>query len=89
MVNNVVKKDKTYDHVVIIGGGDLLIATYLLKNFPLVNKVTVCEIDARVIEVTKMFFSIADVIDKELEKGRLNIVIQSGKAYMEQMRKEG
>lgn len=62
MTENVVSKNKDYDHVMIIGGGDLIIAAYILKNFPKVKKVTVCDIDERVIEVTKHFFSIGKTI---------------------------
>lgn len=56
MIKDVVKNDKDYEHVVIIGGGDLIIAAKLLEKYPNVKKVTVCEIDNRVIEVTKRFF---------------------------------
>lgn len=65
MTDNVVSKSKQYEHVMIIGGGDLVIAAYLLKNFPNVKKVTVCDIDERVIEVTKHFFSIGKTIIEE------------------------
>jgi spermidine synthase len=63
MVEIVVKADKDYDHVVIIGGGDLVIATHLLREYPKIRKVTVCEIDSRVVEVTKRYFSFAEIVD--------------------------
>lgn len=63
MTRHVLVKDKDYQHVVIIGGGDLVIATHILKEYPQVHKVTVCEIDSRVVEVTKRFFSFADIVD--------------------------
>ena len=65
MIANVLKPGKAYDHVVIVGGGDLVIATQLLKNFPEVKKVTVCEIDERVVAVTQKFFSFAEIVEKE------------------------
>jgi hypothetical protein len=34
MIANVVKAGKTMDHVIIVGGGDLVIATQLLLKFP-------------------------------------------------------
>lgn len=37
-------------NILIIGGGDLLIANYVLKHYPNVQKVTLCEIDKSVIE---------------------------------------
>ena len=82
---NVVQPGKAYDHVVIVGGGDLVIATSILKHYPLVKKVTVCEIDERVVEVTKRFFSFADIVDKEKETGRLEIIIESGAVYMDKL----
>ncbi len=82
MVKDVIKRDKEYQHVVIIGGGDLIIAAYILKNFENVKKLTVCDIDERVVEVTKRFFSFAEIIDKEIKLGRLEVIIQSGATYM-------
>lgn len=48
MTKEVIKKDTEYDHILIIGGGDILIANYLLENFPKIKKITVCDIDDRV-----------------------------------------
>ena len=42
-----------------------MIATQLLKNFPQVKKVTVCEIDDRVVAVTQKYFSFAEIVEKE------------------------
>lgn len=56
MVRGVVNREsnKVYEHILIIGGGDMLIANYLLEQFgDIVNKITICEIDERVIEVVK------------------------------------
>lgn len=78
-------KEKTYEHIIIIGGGDLVIAAHLLEEYPNIKKVTVCEIDNRVIEVTKKYFSFADVIHKELEAGRLEVIVKGGAEYMEEL----
>lgn len=45
------------ENILIIGGGDLLIATYILKHYPNIKKITKCEIDNRVIETVKEFFT--------------------------------
>jgi len=82
-------KEKAYDHIIIIGGGDLVIAAYLLENYPLIKKLTVCEIDNRVIEVTKKYFSFADVIHKELKTGRLEVIVKGGAEYMEDLLSSG
>lgn len=83
------KKDKIYQHVVIIGGGDLVIAAHILENYPLVEKLTVCEIDERVIELTRKYFSFAEVIEKELKTGRLEVVVKGGAEYMENLLNSG
>jgi len=80
-----ISKDKSYDHIIIIGGGDLVIAAHLLEEYPLIKKVTVCEIDERVIEVTKKYFSFAEIIEKELKTGRLEVVIKGGAEYMDDL----
>lgn len=41
----IVEPEKTYDHILIIGAGDLYVPNYLLEKFPGVKKITVCEID--------------------------------------------
>jgi spermidine synthase len=89
MIDRVVQPDKDYDHVVIVGGGDLVIATQILKHYPGVKKLTVCEIDSRVVEVTKKYFSFADIIDKERAKGRLEVEIESGATYMDKLLSKG
>lgn len=80
-----ITKDRIYDHIIIIGGGDLVIAAHLLEEYPLIKKVTVCEIDERVIEVTKKYFSFADIIEKELKTGRLEVVVKGGAEYMDDL----
>lgn len=83
------EKEKTYDHVIIIGGGDLVIAAHLLEQYPKIKKLTVCEIDNRVIEVTKRYFSFADIVHKELETGRLEVIVKGGAEYMEELLANG
>ena len=80
-----INKNQYYDHIIIIGGGDLVIAAHLLEEYPLINKITVCEIDERVIEVTKKYFSFADIVEKELKTGRLEVVIKGGAEYMDDL----
>jgi len=83
------QKDRNYDHIIIIGGGDLVIAAHLLEQYPLIKKLTVCEIDNRVIEVTKKYFSFADIIHKELRTGRLEVIVKGGAEYMEELLASG
>lgn len=85
----VLDKEKTYDHVIIIGGGDLPVAAHVLEKYPNVKKLTVCEIDDRVVEVTKQFFEIGETCKREIEKGRLEVVISGGAPYMEKLLAEG
>jgi len=89
MTKFVVEKDKSYDHVVIIGGGDLPIAAHILKNYPGVKKLTVCDIDSRVVEVTKQFFQIGEICQQEIENGRLEVVIGGGSPFMEDLLGKG
>lgn len=53
MTNNVVNKEPSFESLLIIGGGDLLIANYVLTHYPNVKKITLCELDERVIECVK------------------------------------
>lgn len=70
------------NQVLIVGGGDLIIATYILKHYPHVKKVVVAELDERVIEVTRKYFSYTDLTTKELETGRFQIKLGSGFDYL-------
>jgi spermidine synthase len=78
----VVEKDKSYNHILIIGAGDMIIPTYILDKFPGVKKVTVVEIDDRVVENTRKFFKFCDSIDKYVQDGKLEIVIEDGAKYL-------
>ena len=89
MTNGVMSKDKPCDTALIIGGGDLIIAAYILNNFPQVKKLYVAEIDERVVEVTKKFFAFADVIENEIANKRLEVFSESGATFIERMVKEG
>jgi len=82
-------KEKLYDHVIIIGGGDLIIASYLLSNFSNIKKLTVCDIDSKVQEITRKYFEIiGDVCEKEIQNGRLEIEVNSGLLYLQQLIKQ-
>ena len=85
MIANVVKSGKSLDHVIIVGGGDLVIATQILQRYPEVKKVTVCEIDERVVAVTQKYFSFAEIVEREKASGRLEVVIESGATYMDKL----
>jgi len=79
--NSIIKKDRIPNDILIIGGGDLIIASYILENFPEIDSITVCEIDNRVIEVSKQYFPVSSLINN----GRLIIKIGSGFDYIKQM----
>lgn len=84
-----INKEKTYEYVVIIGGGDLPIAAHILEKYPNVKKLTVCEIDSRVVEVTKKYFEMGEICEREIKSGRLEVVTKGGAQYMEELIKEG
>jgi spermidine synthase len=85
MTRLVLNDEKNYEHVIIIGGGDLVIASFILQKYLNVKKLTVCEIDKRVIENAYKFFQNRDNIQKYIEDGRLEIVIDSGASYMKKL----
>jgi len=85
MTRFVVNNDRVYEHIVIIGGGDMVIATYLLEHYPNIHKVTVCEIDERVVSVTREYFSIGNIVNEEVCKGRLELVFEGGASYMQRL----
>ena len=74
--------NQIYNNIIIIGGGDLIIVNYLLKNYLNIKKIILCEIDERVIEITKKYFEIENNINKEIKNGRLEIIIESGFKYI-------
>lgn len=85
----VVKKDKEYNHILLIGAGDLIIPDYILKNFN-VKKITLVEIDDRVIENTKKYFKFYnDSVSKFIEAGRLELIVDDGAKYLRDRQSEG
>ena len=67
---------KTFAHVLIIGGGDCLIANYLCLRFPNILRITMCEIDRRVVDNVQKWFGKFDswVLEENIKKRRLDIV---------------
>lgn len=49
MTESIFNQGTEYEHVLIIGGGDLKIAHKLYKDYPQIKKITLCEIDPTVI----------------------------------------
>jgi len=89
MTRLAIDNDTDYEHVIIIGGGDLPIAAHILEKYPKVKKLTVCDIDGKVWEVVSKFFSIGDIVNKAVEEGRLEIVVEGGAPYMERLLEQG
>lgn len=87
--NAVVKKDQDVEHVVIIGGGDLIIGAYLLKHFPKVKKVTICDIDGRVVECVKEWFADYFGIKEAVKDERLEVIVENGATYMQRLLEQG
>lgn len=82
LTREVVKKDKDYNHILIIGGGDLIIARYLVEKFPNVKQITLCEIDAKVVEAVKKYFNIiGESIDKAIANKKLTVNIGDGAVF--------
>lgn len=82
MVSSVISSENYYENVLILGGGDMVIATYLLEKFPLISRVTMVEIDERVCEVVKNFFKIGETIKKETETGRFSLIFEDGAQFV-------
>ncbi len=80
----VVQKDKTYNHLLVIGAGDMIIPTYLLEHYPGIKKLTVVEIDQRVVEVTKKYFKFCSKIESLCKEGKLEIVFEDGAKYLKE-----
>lgn len=65
--------------VLIIGGGDCGALTEVLKH-PQVERCTMCEIDALVVETAKKHFPL---LTAGLEDPRANLILEDGKKYIE------
>lgn len=77
----VLKKDKSYDTIMLIGAGDMIIPTYILKNFQ-VKKIVMVEIDDRVIENTKKYFKFYELVEGFIKDGRLEVNVDDGAAFL-------
>jgi len=90
MSKEIVKVGNTYNHILIIGGGDMLIANYLLENFETeVKKITVCEIDERVVENVRKYFKMSENINAAIDSGRLSLVFKDGAEYAKSLAEKG
>merc|ERR1712156_455371 len=82
-------KEKVYNEVLIIGAGDMLIPHYLLTNFPNIKKLTVCEIDDRVVEVVKKYNGYGLDLNAWIAEGRLDVKIDDGANFVQARVAEG
>lgn len=85
----IVEQDKNYDHILIIGAGDLYVPSYLLNKFPGVKKITMCEIDEKVPEMVRKYFGIEEIVDREIKSGRLELVFADGAEFLKKKIQEG
>lgn len=77
----VIKKEEKYNHILLIGAGDMIIPDYILRNFN-VQKITLVEIDDRVIENTKKYFKFYERIAEFIKQGRLEVIVDDGAKYL-------
>jgi len=82
----VIDPSKDLEEVLIIGGSDLHILSYLLSSFPKIQKITVAEIDEAALEVAKKHllktFTNSDRLKRALEDGTINIEITDGAEFI-------
>mmetsp|Transcript_69484 Transcript_69484/g.96593 ORF Transcript_69484/g.96593 Transcript_69484/m.96593 type:complete len:114 (-) Transcript_69484:241-582(-) len=78
------RKNEDIEHVLIIGGGDCLIANHLLRRFPKIKKITMAEIDRRVVENIMEHFNRFDawVIKENVDSGRMEIIYEDGASFV-------
>lgn len=82
LTRSVVDHSTAYDHVLLIGAGDMIIPTYLLEKYSNIKRITVCEIDERVVEVVKKFFTMSSLVRESMETGRLQVIYMDGAEYI-------
>lgn len=79
----VLNKEERYNHLLIIGAGDMIIPDYILSNFN-VGKLTLVEIDDRVIENTKKYFKFYERIEEFIKQGKLEVIVDDGAKYLKE-----
>lgn len=72
------KKEK----VLIIGGGDLMQASCIIKKYPQTEKIVVCDWDPQVTSVCEQFFGVEESVKEALESGRLSITHEEGEKFV-------
>jgi spermidine synthase len=78
----VIKAEEKYDHILLIGAGDMIITDYILRYFN-VKKITLVEIDDRVIENTKKYFKFYErIAELFIKEERLEVIIDDGAKYL-------
>lgn len=62
ITSSILDKQTEYENILIIGGGDLKIAHKLYKDYPLIKKITLCEIDPAVRLILITFLNLISII---------------------------
>ncbi|KYG66355.1 hypothetical protein AZI86_04685 [Bdellovibrio bacteriovorus] len=74
-------RKKVPENILILGGGDGLLATELLKH-PEIKRIDLVEIDPKMIELGKENFHFTRLNQGSLENPRVNVHIEDGFAFM-------
>jgi len=79
----VVDTKRTFENLLLIGAGDMIIPSYLLnnKNFN-IRRIDLVEIDERVYQNTKKYFKGMGQIDEFVSKGSLNLIFDDGAKFL-------
>lgn len=83
MIKFVVDPTKTYEHLLILGAGDLVIPRYLYENYKNIKKITVCDIDQCVSETVRKYFKFAEVLQQEEVKKQIEFLYQDGALFVQ------
>ncbi len=81
LCNLVLSTNNEYNHVLLIGAGDMIFPEYMLRTFN-IKKITLVEIDDRVIENTKKYFKFYETIEKHIQDGKLDVIVDDGAKYL-------
>lgn len=83
MIKFVVDPAKTYEHLLILGAGDLVIPRYLHENYKNIKKITVVDIDRCVSETVRKYFKFAEVLEKEEVKKQIEFLYEDGALFVQ------
>ena len=82
-------KDESPVEVLVIGGGDLLVAYYLLEKYGTQTRITIVDQDEKVTQAVRQYFQFGAKVDEHIKTGTVKTLFEEGSQFAAKVAAQG